>query len=61
MATSLATVGRAQFLTGIVTLASIDTNTTSSFLGYFNSILGGAAILYDFLQQSVSGALAEKL
>ena len=61
LATSISTVGRAQLLAGIVTLASVETTSLSRLSGYLNSVFGGAAVLYDFLRETLDGALAEKL
>ncbi len=59
--TSISTVGRAQFMAGIVNLAYFDPNGLSQATGYLNAIFGGAAILYDLMMNTMSGSLAVTL
>ena len=61
MTTSVSIVGRAQFMAGIVQLASVNTTGLGKLLGYFNSIFGGGAMIYTFLIDTLNGTLAQKL
>ena len=61
LATSMTTVGRAQFLAGIVILATVQGNNVSKLAGYANSVFGGIAIIYNFLTQNFNKTIAQTL
>ena len=55
------TVGRAQFLAGLLILATVQDDSTSLAGGYVNSVAGGLAIIYDFVMDIFKGSLSYTL